>query len=111
MEQNRLSLPGLIKECEHIAQELNIQSELKNMNRKNFKTFLNEKTKLYNEKILKQEIKSKDYKKIKSFLDENCEQKDYFKELNVEDVRTKFRLRTQKMGLTLNRGLTGITKP
>ena len=77
-------------------------SELKNMNRKKFKKILNEKIKLYNEKLLKQEIRSKNYKKIKSFLSENCELKDYFKEFNVEDVRTKFRLRTKMVDAKLN---------
>ena len=101
-EQNRLNLPGLIKECEIIAHEINMYSELKNMDRKKFKILLNDKIKQYNEKILKQEIKNKDYKKIKSFLNENCDLKEYFKAFNVEDVRTKFRLRTQMVDAKLN---------
>ena len=50
-EQERLNFPGLIKECEDIAHEMNIQTELKTMDRKFFKKFINEKMIKYNEKI------------------------------------------------------------
>ena len=101
-EQERLNFPGLIKECEDIAHEMNIQTELKTMDRKIFKKFINEKMIKYNEKILKEEIKSKEYKKIKTFLNEQCELKDYFKILNVEEVRLKFRMRTKMIDAKLN---------
>ena len=64
LEQTRLSLPGLVKECENIAHEMNIYDELKNMNQKVFKKFINKKIIEYNEKVLKSEIESKDYKKL-----------------------------------------------
>ena len=102
IKQNRLNLPGLTKECEKIAQEMDINNELRDMDMKSFKKFINRKISQYNDNLLKNEIKSKDYKKIKQFLSENFELKEYFKIYNVEDIRLKFRIRTMMVDAKTN---------
>ena len=81
---------------------MNISTELKTMNRKEFKKFINNKIIEYNEIQLKEEIKSKNYKKIQSFQHEKCELKDYFKTETVDNVRINFRWRTKMIETKMN---------
>ena len=90
-EQKRLKLPGLIKECIEIAEELKIVNEFENykINLKTFKKIVKKAIKIENEYSLRGKIEKSE--KIKVYKDENFTMKDYFNDLTVDECRTKFR--------------------
>ena len=85
-----MKFPGLVKECEVVATELKILDELQNEDIKyiQFKTLIKNKIKLHNEKILKTEMMS--CSKLEKIMDETYEQKNYMKDMKIEEIRTMF---------------------
>ena len=59
----------------------------------NLKPLQKNKIKIYNDKILKNEMK--EMKKIKEYVNDDFKRQTYFTELNIEEARTKFRIRTK----------------
>lgn len=101
-EQKRLNFPGLVNEVQEIANQLKVNVEL-NDEKINLKTFkklskliINED----NEKFLKNEIKK--YSKLEELKNDSYGLKEYFKILNLEQARTKFRLRTKMFDTKFN---------
>ena len=92
----------LIQECKIIAKELNIINELESeqIGCKEFKMILKKEIKNYNEKVLRHELK--DLKKLEEYKEEPYERKQYLKNLTLEEIRTKFRMRTKMIDAKFN---------
>ena len=101
-EQERLNLPGLSKECQEIAKELNITDDYNSeeVNMKTFKNITKGKIKLENENLIRKKIQK--YSKMEETKDELFEQKDYLKKMNLEQIRTQFRIRTKMLDAKFN---------
>ena len=101
-EQKRLKLPGLVKEAEEIAKEWKILEDLEDnsINLATFKRTCKERGMTENGNSLKSDIKK--YSKLEELKHEEFGTKEYLKELNVEQIRTKFRHRTRMTKIKLN---------
>ena len=101
-EQTKMKFPGLSKECIEIAYKIGIYDEMQNkkVNYNQFKNCAKNKINLYNEHILKEDMK--DMKKIKEYIKDKFERQKYFNELNTEEARTKFRIRTNMVDTKFN---------
>ena len=93
-EQERLKLPGLVKESKILAKELNIDSDLNNK----------EVTLQKFEQIVKQKIAVENENEVRSMMTKSkCDDikgekfglKSYFKNHSVTNARTKFRFKTK----------------
>ena len=101
-EQNRLNFPGLVKECKEFAYALKIHSELENeiVTCNEFKRLVKNKINLLNEDSLREDMKT--LSKCGDLKEGPYKRQDYFKELKVEDIRTKFRYRTKMIDVKFN---------
>ena len=101
-EQQKLQFPGLFKECINFSLELNLKEEFENdeIKIKQFKKIVKIKIMEANERELKTNmIKSS---KSDEIMNDTFGLKQYFKELNVEEARTKFKLRTHMIKTKFN---------
>ena len=102
LEQERLNLPGLLIECKTLAKDLNILEMFENtkINYKVFKRKLKDKIKSANEKELKDNMKDKE--KCNFIKTDKFGPQPYFFDRQIEQVRTKFRYRTQMTQVKFN---------
>ena len=101
-EQERLNLPGLSKECQEIAKDLNIIDELnsEDIKMQTFKNITRRKINIENENSIRKKIQN--YSKMDETKEEIFEQKEYLKKLNLKEIRTQFRIRTRMLDFKFN---------
>ena len=94
-EQSKRNFPGLVQEFHDIAKQINLLDELKDkeMSKLEFKNCVKKEIDKHNENTLRTEMKK--MAKLEERWDEPYERKDYFKNLTVDQIRTKFRLNTR----------------
>ena len=102
MEQERLKFPGLLKECQQLAKQFQIEHFLidKEVSQAEFKRIVKNTINLENENEMKQMMK----KSIKCYeiKKESFGLKPYFRELNVTQIRTKFRAKAKMIQVKFN---------
>ena len=101
-EQINNNYPGLAKECVILAKECDVVDDYEDesVSKKKFNSLFKNKIKMKNEKQLKD--KMKDMTKLKHLIEEPFECKEYLKILNLEQIRTKFKIRTKMIKTKLN---------
>ena len=101
-EQKEKQFPGLVRECETIAKELKILSDLENekVGRQEFKNTVKKAIEKKNEEILRSEISQ--YSKLKHWEGDDYTRKDYLTELSLEEARLKFRIRCNMAEFAFN---------
>ena len=100
-EQKMNNFPGLVKECQKLIKDFDIVQEFEDsqMKKYKFKKILKKKTLKKNENQMKETMKT--YKKIEDLIDEKFERKEYIRNLTLEQIRTKFRIRTKMVKMNM----------
>ena len=101
-EQLKNNYPGLAIECLTLAKECEVEEEYgdDHVNSIRFKSLMKNKIKMKNEKEIISKMKT--LRKLEHLTEEPFECKDYIKELNLEQIRMKFRLRTKMVKTKMN---------
>ena len=101
MEQERLQLPGLAKECKEICRELNLPNLMKeDVPCNQWKNMVKKACKEASEKDLTSKMSS--MSKVKELAAEKFERKDYFNTQNIHQARTMFKARTKMLDFKRN---------
>ena len=102
MEQERLKFPGLLKECQQLARQFQIEKFLndKKVTQTEFKRIVKNATNFENETEIKKWMKKSI--KCNEVKEESFGLKPYFKELNVTQIRTKFRAKAKMIQVKFN---------
>ena len=93
--QEKLNLPGLVRECKEIIEDLNLPNifEVK-MSKYQWKEKVKCALKSKNEKDIKSKMEESKKLKNSELMKEKCEIKEYVKDLNLHDARIIFKHRT-----------------
>ena len=91
--QTRLQLPGLVSECEPFLVKLGL-TNLEAFSEIEWKKLINEKILEFNKKDLLHKMKTKKKMDEKTLEKEDFEIKTYFSDLNLEQARLKFQIRS-----------------